>query len=251
MVTRKTRNCKEKRPITAFGQFILPLTAVMAVALLFLSVKLFFMDPNDAYIDEGKTEAISHDMAHEKPKTTDKSAAVSPAPQKTPAAVTKNHTNKKTSDIVLAKPVEVSKKTEKPKPIVKQGDTATKQNKKVVKATSVTPEANKQNKQEKPVKNEDAKQTGKRPDKPVTKEANGSQGRWDIQIGSLSSKESAETLLKKVTTQGYKAYVAEAAQGDKTTYKVRIKGSAVKAESAAQAAKIQADGYPIYIVQVK
>ncbi len=35
MVTRRTRNYKEKKPMATFGQFILPLTVIMAVALLF------------------------------------------------------------------------------------------------------------------------------------------------------------------------------------------------------------------------
>lgn len=47
VISRKTRarDYKERKPITAFGQVILPLTMIMALALLYLSVKLFFFAP--------------------------------------------------------------------------------------------------------------------------------------------------------------------------------------------------------------
>lgn len=44
MVIRKSRIMKEKKPLSSFGQLILPLTLIMTVALLFFSVKLFFSE---------------------------------------------------------------------------------------------------------------------------------------------------------------------------------------------------------------
>ena len=47
MLNRNARATKANRPMTAFGRFILPLAAVMAIALFFFSAKLFFLTSNE------------------------------------------------------------------------------------------------------------------------------------------------------------------------------------------------------------
>ena len=46
-ISRKSRNYKEKRSMLTFGQLALPLAALVALALLFVGIKLFFLSPND------------------------------------------------------------------------------------------------------------------------------------------------------------------------------------------------------------
>lgn len=45
--SRKNRNYKERRPMFAFGQLVLPLAAIIAIGLLFMAVKLLFLSPNE------------------------------------------------------------------------------------------------------------------------------------------------------------------------------------------------------------
>ena len=44
-VSRKSRNYKEKKSMLTFGYLVLPLVALIAVALLFVGIKLFFLSP--------------------------------------------------------------------------------------------------------------------------------------------------------------------------------------------------------------
>ena len=76
MVTRRTRNYKEKKPMTTFGQFILPLTVIMALALLFFSVKLFFFNTDG-------TDEITVPR-----EETVKQAPADPVPAERPAEIT-------------------------------------------------------------------------------------------------------------------------------------------------------------------
>ena len=67
--SRKNRNYKERRPMFAFGQLVLPLAAIIAIGLLFMAVKLLFLSPNEnknAGIEfspqKSLDESISHDV---------------------------------------------------------------------------------------------------------------------------------------------------------------------------------------------
>ena len=68
MVTRRTRKYNDKKTIKTFGQLILPLAVIMLFALFFFSVKLFFMDPNDVYLDGGKAQFSSAESIKAKDK---------------------------------------------------------------------------------------------------------------------------------------------------------------------------------------
>ncbi|MDO5563314.1 MAG: SPOR domain-containing protein [Synergistaceae bacterium] len=259
MVTRRTRNYKEKRPMTTFGQFILPLTVVMAIALLFLSVKLFFMDPNDAYLEDGKSNTAAHSVTPNKPKEIKKDTPKIKDEKASPVPVVKKAEQKKTMDVVMAKPVDVSKNGPKTPRVIKQDTSTPKQEKKASQTPITSPAPKKGTSVQPTVKKREAaavdaaakKTEDKREKQTADKMAKQPQLRWDVQIGSFVSKESAEALLKKAVSQGYKAYMNESAHTDKTTYKVRVKGSDVKSESSALAAKLQTEGYPTYLIQTK
>lgn len=63
MMSRRERNYKGKRKIVTFGQFVLPLAVIMALALMFFSVKLFFFNPTSAQhaVPVPEPESVSHE----------------------------------------------------------------------------------------------------------------------------------------------------------------------------------------------
>ena len=101
MVTRRTRNYKEKKPMTTFGQFILPLTVIMALALLFFSVKLFFFNTDG-------TDEITVPR-----EETVKQAPADPVPAERPAEITPAAPAVKKVEVKPAQPVDVKKEEAK------------------------------------------------------------------------------------------------------------------------------------------
>ena len=80
MLKRNARATKAKRPMTAFGRFILPLAAVMAIALFFFSAKLFFLTSNerDYYVENSTEElpVLSSKITEDEPIADVKAAAI-------------------------------------------------------------------------------------------------------------------------------------------------------------------------------
>ena len=216
---RNTRNYKEKKPMITFGQFILPLTVVMAVALLFFSVKLFFLSPEQVPFDDEK-ETPKKEVV--------KSADIKPdAPQV-----------KKTEPkpVQPAEPVKQAEPKKKAEP-VKQPQTAA-EPKKTKEITA------KKTQTEKPAVSEPTKKT-----QPALSAK--AAPRWDVQIGGFASLDSAKALLKKAGSEGFETYMSEAQRDGAPFYKVRVKGAQLKEDAAKKAAKLEAAGYPVYLVEIK
>ena len=218
MVTRKSRNYKEKKTMTTFGQFILPLTVIMAVALLFFSVKLFFFNSNEI------ENVVSNEQVVNKnenvPVASQKKVADKPVPDM-PA--------KKKIDIKPAQPVEVKKEAPKKENIT----------------TALPP-------LKAPVKpSETAKVTVVKVEKPqeasVQKTA-----RWDIQIGAFTSKEYALQLIETEKAKGYSVYLVEGIKDGSPFYKVRVKNPKTGKEAAvALSKKLEDEGQPVFLVEIK
>ena len=217
---RNTRNYKEKKPMITFGQFILPLTVVMAVALLFFSVKLFFLSPDQLPFDDEKE--------------TPKKETVISADIKPDAPQVKKTEPKPLQPAEPAKPAEPKKKTEP----VKQPQTQA-EPKKVKEITA------KKTRTEKPASFEPAKKT-----EPAVP-AKAALPRWDVQIGGFASLDSAKALLKKAGSEGFETYMAESKREGAPFYKVRVRGAQLKEDAAKKAAKLEAAGYPVYLVEIK
>lgn len=210
MVTRRTRNYKDKKPMATFGQFILPLTVIMAVALLFFSVKLFFFNSDETgdIIFSGQ-ETVSQESFQPEAKVTEQDFAETEA--------------QKIVEIKQAQPVDAKEEVQQKKT---SAETATAKTTVAAKATTVQS-----------IKNQPASLTG---------------ARWDVQIGAFSSKENALQLIKEVKSKGYTAYLAEAKKDGTSFYKVRIKNPKTgRDEATALSAKLQKDGYPFFLVEIK
>lgn len=229
MVSRSTRNYKGRKPIAVFGQFILPIAVIIAIALLYFSIKLFFLTPSASRTNStasipaaavtvtapATSAAVSADVP--KPPETDNAAK----PKIVAGPVTQ------TSGQAASKPVE------KPK-TQPAGQTAPK--------PSEMPKT--QQPAAKPAETPKTQPPAVKPSTPA-----GAQ-RFDVQIGAFTSKENALQLIQKARGQGYEVYVNEAVQDGSPYFRVRVKGPAERPAAQALSSKLQEQGYPVYIVPI-
>lgn len=215
MVSRRTRSYKDKRPAGIFGQFMLPIAVIMAIALLYFSIKLFFLNTGGS----GKKVA-----ADTKPVVTVEAPVNEPAVSAEPSAPPARPRPAQ----VVAGPVDgqaaqAGLKPQQPAVRPVEAKPAT--------APPATPAAKPQPAAPKP------------PEQPAAAK------RYDVQIGAFSARENAVQLVQKVRAQGYDVYVNES-ERDGPPYRVRVRGSADRQQTEALSAKLKAQGYPIYVITI-
>ena len=220
MVTRRTRNFKEKSTASnILGRLIMPVAVVMALALFYFSIKLFFFSP-------------PREEQHPLPSTVNPPAVTEPyeggddygdeLPPINDMVDTSTITPETPPAEQKPEPAETVKPAEKPKPAVT-----------------------------KPVQKPAEKP---KPKPAVTQQPKPSQSsgpRWDVQIGGFRARSGAELTVKQAREKGYSAYVVDEKLDGQPFYKVRVRGHADKNEARALSQKLAAAGFPVYVVSVK
>ena len=220
MVTRRTRNFKEKSTASnILGRLIMPVAVVMALALFYFSIKLFFFSP-------------PREEQHPLPSTVNPPAVTEPYEggddygDELPPIDDMDDTSTITPETPPAEqkpePAETVKPAEKPKPAV------TKPVQKPAKKPKPKPAVTQQ-----------------------PKPAQSSGPRWDVQIGGFRARSGAELTVKQAREKGYSAYVVDEKLDGQPFYKVRVRGHADKNEARALSQKLAAAGFPVYVVSVK
>lgn len=220
MVTRRTRNFKEKSTASnILGRLIMPVAVVMALALFYFSIKLFFFSP-------------PREEQHPLPSTVNPPAVTEPYDggddygDELPPIDDMDDTSTITPETPPAEqkpePAETVKPAEKPKPAVT-----------------------------KPVQKPAEKPKPKPavPQQPKPSQSSGP--RWDVQIGGFRARSGAELTVKQAREKGYSAYVVDEKLDGQPFYKVRVRGHADKNEARALSQKLAAAGFPVYVVSVK
>lgn len=220
MVTRRTRNFKEKSTASnILGRLIMPVAVVMALALFYFSIKLFFFSP-------------PREEQHPLPSTVNPPAVTEPYEggddygDELPPIDDMDDTSTITPEMPPAEqkpePAETVKPAEKPKPAVT-----------------------------KPVQKPAEKPKPKPAVTQQPKPAQSSGPRWDVQIGGFRARSGAELTVKQAREKGYSAYVVDEKLDGQPFYKVRVRGHADKNEARALSQKLAAAGFPVYVVSVK
>lgn len=220
MVTRRTRNFKEKSTASnILGRLIMPVAVVMALALFYFSIKLFFFSP-------------PREEQHPLPSTVNPPAVTEPYEggddygDELPPIDDMDDTSTITPETPPAEqkpePAETVKPAEKPKPA------ATKPVRKPAEKPKPKPAVTQQ-----------------------PKPAQSSGPRWDVQIGGFRARSGAELTVKQAREKGYSAYVVDEKLDGQPFYKVRVRGHADKNEARALSQKLAAAGFPVYVVSVK
>ena len=217
MVTRRTRNFKDKSTASnILGRLIMPLAVVMALALFYFSIKLFFFSPPRE--DERPLPSTVNPPVASEPYEPDDGYG----DERPPLAMEEPSTITPETPPVEEKPepVQSAKPAEKPKP-------------------AVTKPVQKPEPKPKPAVTQ--------PSKP----AQSSGPRWDVQIGGFRARSGAELTVKQAREKGYSAYVVDEKLDGQPFYKVRVRGHKEKKDAQALSQKLAAAGFPVYVVSVK
>ncbi|HIT04885.1 MAG TPA: SPOR domain-containing protein [Candidatus Caccocola faecipullorum] len=217
MVTRRTRNFKDKSTASnILGRLIMPLAVVMALALFYFSIKLFFFSPPRE--DERPLPSTVNPPVASEPYEPDDGYGdeLPPLDMEEPSTITPETPPVEEKP----EPVQSAKPAEKPKP-------------------AVTKPAQKPEPKPKPAVTQ--------PSKP----AQSSGPRWDVQIGGFRARSGAELTVKQAREKGYSAYVVDEKLDGQPFYKVRVRGHKEKKDAQALSQKLAAAGFPVYVVSVK
>ena len=223
--SRKTRSrdYKEKKGLTLFGRLILPFTLILALALLYFSIKLFLAPE--------KAGLRAHQQAAETVASADSvlsSGDQAEEPAASADAQNGSGTGKQTGSVKA--PAAAAAKSQ-------PGSAA--QNKNSVQAKPQTKTVSAGQK-----KDNSAKAVSPAP------AGNTAKPRWDVQIGVFAAKSGAELTAKQARNAGYSSYITETVLDGKTHYRVRVRGSADKAASSELSKRLEKAGFPIYLVYI-
>jgi cell division septation protein DedD len=223
--SRRSRNYKEKNSMFAFGHFALPIAALIAVGLLFVGIKLFFLTSSDSQ-PEVEISVIEPDP---QPNGMDgEFAETSPEPD---IYAVSQESVPEVSQIVVVTP---------PEPIV--GPIGTKDN-----AASAT--------RQQPTNTGNAARPAKRPQparnpqRPATQGASGTG--WAVQVGAFSKAEGANTVLDQVKKQGYSASISKTETSGSTFHRVRVAAGKSREEAQRLAVELEKKGYPVLVVPAR
>lgn len=235
--SRKDRNYKEKRSMLAFGHIALPLAAVIAVGLLFVGIKLFFLSPADRegveIISEQAAVIESPEQTSAAQALTGETAPSTPAPQ-APAASAQTSAPEPSAAVVLAGPVgsqpQTAAKPSGQKPAQPQKPT-----------TPAKPQAG-STRPTTPKKDQNAQSPAPKPTTPPAS------GNFGVQIGAFSKRDGAETVAKEAAKHGYKPQISSIESSGKTFYRVRIAAGRTRDDAAKLAAELEKKGFPVAII---
>lgn len=214
MNARRSRRYKMRRPMFAFGQLMLPIVGIIAVGLLVIGVKLFFL-PTSKGNNLYQPDVI-------RPVTI--SPSVSSQPEKAEALPSPGMSApRQNGEDFIAIPITqpqaagsppVSKpKPDGRKPSGEKGTVSTQGSEKHVATVPF----------------------------PVN-------GNWAVQIGAFTEKKQAEQLAMKAKQEGYTVFVAQGNVKGVLYYRVRVAAGTNRSEAADLEKRLKASGYPTYVV---
>ena len=227
MSTRESRRLKEKRSMIPFGDIMLPVIGLVAVGLLIVGVKLFFLSgpKNPGYSPISPTvPAASRQETPQPAPVSSKPAAPSRPP------VPDNHA-------VLAAPVGASQ------PVT------------VVSSPSGTKSS--------PVASSPAAQPGQKtpapsPSKPAARQPappspppSAANSRWGVQIGSFTARDGAETVRQQAARAGFSSVITSALVNGKTYFRVTVPAGNDRQQANNLAEKLTKAGFPVFVVGMR
>ncbi len=211
MSVRESRRHKERKSVIPFGDIMLPVIGLVAVGLLVVGVKLIFFT-GDKYTPY---TPLSIDQGVEP-------VSAKPVHEIPPKAPTEESpllavpVSSGGDGVTARPPAEVPKPVQSPQPPVAKPAPAP-----VIKPAPAPPPA------------------------PSTK------GRWGVQIGSFTSKESAETVRRQAESAGFKAVLSSGVVKGRTYYRVTVPAGNVRSDAVALSQRLTKAGFPVFVVSMQ
>jgi cell division septation protein DedD len=217
--TRRSRITKRKGSGITFGHFALPVAAVVALGLLFVGIKLFFLTPSGpgtVEITRVETPVFSEEPAEIADEPDFMLAGSDPEIIEPELS--------ETADIsVLAGPLAQSGKQDRVSSETGQVSVSQNTQKRASAAKAARPA-------------------------PAASTVSAANSKWGVQIGAFVNAGSASTLVSEIKKQGYSASVSQAASSGKTFHRVRVGAGSSREDANRLAAELREKGYPVSVV---
>ena len=229
---RRARNYKEKSTGFTFGHFALPIAAVIALGLLFVGIKLFFLSPPKPPGIQVTRETMAFG-------TLDSPTQLIQEPDFALADDVSIEEGFQTGEleklemtdvsIVLAGPL-----TARGTPAETSRTTTAKTDTKRTTPAASAPAANSRTAQPAAPPRANTKATAN--------------SKWGVQIGAFVNASSATTLVSEVQKQGYAASVSKIDSSGKTFHRVRVNAGSTREDANRLATELERKGYPVSVV---
>ncbi len=226
MATRESRRLKEKRSVVPFGDIMLPVIGLVAVGLLIVGVKMFFLSGD-------KSSTYNSPVVRTRPAVPQKAPpkGVLPTPAEPSPPTERKTEGKGGGEVALAVPTGSSGKAA---PAAQEKS-----------PIASPPESKSGGAVRKP--------QPQKPSVPVQKPRTPSMkdSRWGVQIGSFTSRDSAESLRQQVSKSGYSTAITAAVVGGKTFYRVTVAAGKERSSAVSLSSTLKQAGYPVLVVEVR
>lgn len=229
-----------------FGDIMLPIIGLVAMGLLLVGVKMFFLSgtPTPPSVPSPELQQVVRTDGrgeHQTPLTIGREASQEPL----------NGAGKGTPS-VIAVPVGSSEKA--PAPAQPEAQKKTEP----VRATTVTPKA-----QPKAVPAVEPKKPSPAPaakptttttaakTSPTAKAPSASTSTWGVQIGSFTSRNGAEAVSAQAKKAGYSAVITSAQVNGRSFYRVTVPAGMSQSDADALSKKLSGAGFPVVTVRMR
>ncbi len=215
MGTRRTRRYKMRRPLFAFGQLMLPLVGIVALGLLIVGVKLFFLP--------GKSSETSIISSEQQVVSGKRPTEVSPEEKNSGETPGWEKTGEASSVFTTPGSMQIAVPVGKKDPLVAAPQKPREENPSPPKpsAPSVSP-------------------PGVAP----------ARGTWGVQVGAFTQQGQAASLMRELQKTEKNVLITTGVVNGKTYYRVRIVGGKSRAEAEQLEKKLRQKGYPTLVVQM-
>ncbi|MDR3165517.1 MAG: SPOR domain-containing protein [Synergistaceae bacterium] len=219
--TRRSRITKRKGSGITFGHFALPIAAAVALGLLFVGIKLFFLTSSDrgaAEIARVETPVFSEPAA----VLDEPDFMLAGAPE---MIIEPEKLEIETTDIpiVLASPLTQFGRAARVSSGTSGQASGSKNTQKSASAAgaakTVSPAA-----------------------------ASAAKSKWGVQVGAFVNEGSASSLVSEIKKQGYSASVSKADSAGKTFHRVRVGAGNSREDADRLAVELSKKGYPVSVV---
>ena len=214
MNNRRSRQYKMRRPMFAFGHVMLPVVGIIAIGLLVVGVKLFFLPPPS---EEPPVVRLREPSPYPSVPPDVPGRSSDDADRMFPLEALENRNNN--GDAVAAP----RRDGQKPEKIPKAKGP-------FEKAPTASP--------------------GKGPTLRPREELPSTGAKWGIQIGAFTERFQADQLGAKARQQGYAVVVVQAKVKGKDYFRVRVVGGANRDSAEELRRKLQHQGYPTILVRL-
>lgn len=215
--SRKTRNYKEKNSMLAFGNFALPLAALVALGMLFIGIKLFFLTPPD----RGGIEVLPQEQ---------NAVAMTPIEEPIPIPV-----ESEPPAVIVETPLQESV-LPADSSVLLAGPLGERNTGGATTSASRPSSSGAQTSTARPAGGSSSARAS---------------GSWGVQIGAFTKAEGAATLREQASKEGYEVVVTKADVSGTTYHRVRVVAGNSRESAVKLASELEKKGYPIQVTQLK